>query len=114
MTIRTAYLNGNLHIELCGNFTASGAARLAEVIGNASPAKSNVYVNTHDVHDVSPEGVTLFAKLAKGLKTAHQLILVGEKGFAIAPEGCQVIVDEQDKGGCRNCTNCRCGKRRQQ
>jgi len=116
MTIRTAYASSNLYIELYGNFTSREAERLADVIYHSFSGKGNIYVNTHDVRDVFPEGVTLFAKLAKCLKTAHQLILVGEKGLAIAPEGCQVIVDEQDKDGCRktapiagaaNASNCK-------
>jgi hypothetical protein len=102
--------NGNLHVNLHGQFTAATAAELTSTIAQTYQGKGNIFIHTAHVTVIEPESKRVFADHVSQLGLPREkLYMTGIKGLDISPDQVRVIVYEKKKGGCcGRCRNCKC------
>ncbi len=108
--IQAIQRNGNLHIDLHGQFTPETAVELTATITQAYQGKGNIFIHTAQVTTIAPESRCAFADhlSLSGLPREH-LYLTGVKGLDISPDKGRVIVyEKREKGCCGRCKNCKC------
>jgi hypothetical protein len=108
--------NGNLHINLDGQFTPDIAARLTITIAKMYQGKGNIFIHTDKITRITPDSRYAFTNLL-GMSGLPQdnVYLTGEKGLEICHDTGKVIIRKKAKhshGGCGRCKNCSCNKRK--
>jgi len=82
----------NLHVRLSGDFTDVCAWRLLKLLRKHGGSKK-VFVDTHDVGQVTQEGAKLFkTHMTPHLLPPEGLYFKGENGFKIGPNGSRVLI----------------------
>ena len=109
--------NDNLHIQLEGNLDGSSASELANFIDGIRSRKGNLLIDTSKLEKVFHFGTcVLRSRLLAGRFPLERIAFAGEMAGKIAPRGCRIF-QEGLMGGCGcdgDCTNCTCGKAREQ
>jgi hypothetical protein len=109
--IESKLVNNNLHIRLKGDLDGSTAMQLVDALNVKYSGAGRVYIDTHELGSILPFGVKIFHnQLNPGRLPLDRLFFIGQKGIALAPKGCKVIV-AGEKHTCRcngKCTECRC------
>jgi hypothetical protein len=83
--------NGILYIDAKGDFDGSSAWELANLIHDHYDGNSRVVINTEQMRDLYPFGCSTFkCRFRMGRVPADRLLIKGEQGSAIAPEGCRI------------------------
>jgi len=102
--------NGNLHVNLHGQFTPEIAIALTSAIARDYQGKGNIFIHTAHLTDIAPESRSAFAINASLLDLPQEkMYLTGVKGLDISPDKGRVIVYEKKKKGCcGRCSNCKC------
>jgi hypothetical protein len=102
--------NGNLHINLDGQFTAETAVQLTSTIARSYSGQGNIFIHTAKVTAIAPESRTAFADQMHVLGLPQdKMYMTGVKGLEISPDKGRVIVYEKKKKGCcGKCRNCSC------
>lgn len=102
--------NGNLHVNLHGQFTPETAAELTSTIAHTYQGKGNIFIHTAHVTDIEPESKRVFSEHVNLLGLPREnMYLTGIKGLDISPDQFRVIVYEKKKAGCcGRCRNCKC------
>ncbi|WP_448871248.1 hypothetical protein [Desulfobulbus propionicus] len=109
-TIQADQRNGNLHINLDGQFTAETALQLTSTIARAYSGKGNIFIHTARVTAIAPESRSAFADQISLLGLPQEkMYLTGVKGLDISPDKLRVIVyEKREKGCCGKCCNRAC------
>lgn len=101
--------NGNLHVNLHGDFTAETALRLTNTIARIYSGRGNIFIHTAQVTEIAPESRHAFAEQISMLGLPQEkMYLTGIKGLDISPDKGRVIVYEKRQKGC--CGKCRACK----
>lgn len=102
--------NGNLHLNLHGDFTTETALRLTSTIARTYSGRGNIFIHTAQVADIAPESRHTFAEQISMLGLPQEkMYLTGIKGLDISPDKGKVIVYEKKKKGCcGKCRDCKC------
>ncbi len=109
-SIQTDQRNGNLHINLSGQFTTEIAHRLTSAISQQYQGRGNIFIHTKDITDIAPESRQTFADLVgEAVLPREKIYMIGSKGLEICPDAGKVIVHDKKKHTCcGRCKNCRC------
>ena len=111
MDFDVAERKGNLHVKAAGSFTQESAAELITLISSTYNGSGNIFIHTAKITDIDPQSKPMLAALLSVVNLPKgNIYFTGEKGFAICPDHCKVIINGK-KGGhaCRgNCKNCSC------
>lgn len=102
--------NGDLHVNPKGIFDGSSACELINLINEHYDGEGQVVIDTNQLREISPFGSNTFRyRLNLELLPPERISFKGENGYAIAPEGCKVLISPKKKHGCKgNCKNCPC------
>jgi len=109
--------NGNLHINLNGNFTPDTATMLTITMAKTYQGKGNIFIHTERVTVVAPDARYAFTNLLNisGLPR-ERVYLTGKQGLEICHDTGKVIVRKEKKHdhskGCGKCKNCSCHKKK--
>ena len=108
--------NGNLHINLAGQFNPDTAEKLITIMTQNYKGKGNIFIHTGKVTVVSQNSRYVFSKLLglSGLPDDN-IYLMGERGLEISHDLGKVIVHKKKThghGGCGKCKNCTCHTRK--
>ena len=108
--IQTTLRNGNLHVQLEGQFTPATAEELTSAIAQVYRGKGNIFIHTAKITSVSPDSRNTFAQCINVSGLPQQNVyLTGSKGLDFSPDNIRVIVHKQKKNGCcGRCRDCRC------
>ncbi|MCB2168904.1 MAG: peptidylprolyl isomerase [Deltaproteobacteria bacterium] len=91
--------NGNLHIDLKGDFDGSSAWELINLIHEKYNGLGRVYIDTEKLGCVHPFGVSVFRRRLNPIwLPLNRLFVKGKKGFDIAPKGSKVVVIPAKRG----------------
>lgn len=107
--IQASHRNGNLHVDLHGDFTPEIAAQLIATLSQSYQGKGNIFIHTAHLTAIAPESRRAFADQISrsGLPQDH-LYLTGIKGLDISPDKGRVIVAPKwTKGCCGRCQDCK-------
>jgi len=107
--IQASHRNGNLHVDLHGDFTPEIAAQLFTTLTQSYQGKGNIFIHTAHLASIAPESRRAFADQVSrsGLPQDH-LYLTGIKGLDISPDKGRVIVyEKREKGCCGRCQGCK-------
>jgi hypothetical protein len=103
--------NGDLHVNPVGDFDGSSAWELIHLLDEKYDGHGEVHIDTNRLRSVCPFGCNTFqCQFYLSRVPAQRLLLTGEKGRALAPEGSRVIV-ARPSHRCRcggNCAHCHC------
>lgn len=104
--------NGNLHIDLEGQFTPETAVLLTSAIARAYRGRGNIFIHTTKITSISPESKSVFADNIRMLGLPQEnLYLTGSKGLDIASDRAKIISHERKKKSCcGRCKDCACNK----
>jgi hypothetical protein len=105
--------NGNLYLDPRGDLDGSSAWELVNAIQDHYEGCGQVVINTRQLRRMCPFGCSTFKCRFRMCRVpAECLLLRGEKGDAIAPEGSHVQLDNHRQHACEGgCPNCRCKKK---
>lgn len=108
--IHADHRNGNLHVNLHGDFTAETAVHLTSTIARAYTGKGNIFIHTAQVTAIAPESRhTLSEQISVLGLPQEKMYLTGIKGLDISPDKGRVIVyEKRQKGCCGKCRDCNC------
>lgn len=108
--IHADHRNGNLHVNLHGQFTKETAVRLTNTIARTYSGKGNIFIHTARVTIIDPESRHAVADQISVLGLPQEkMYLTGIKGLDISPDKGRVIVYEKKKKGCcGKCKGCKC------
>ena len=110
--IRADQRNGNLHIDVDGQFTPDMAEQLTVTMTKLYPGKGNIFIHTEKITKVDPQSKLAFSDLLgiSGLPP-NNIYLTGENGFKFCHAKGKVIVFKGKKHVCcGKCKNCSCRK----
>ncbi len=83
--------DGNLHIDLAGDFDGNSAWELVNTIILKYNGKGLVFINTEKVGKVIPFGSVVFKNLMTvSILPINKMVFIGVKGSKIGPAGCKV------------------------
>ena len=102
--------DGDWHINPVGDFDGSSAWELINLLVDKYKGEERVLIETRNLRTVSPFGCSMFQCQCR--IPAKRIMFKGEKGHALAPKGCRVVL-ESEKHTCRcngNCAECACAK----
>ena len=115
--INTRKSNGNIHVQLAGDFDGSSAWTLVNLLHEKHDGNGRIFINTDKLGEICPFGCSIFQnRIDLNRLPADRLFFEGKKGLEIAPNGSSVIVvPEKCSRQCDgNCANCRySGKKKQ-
>lgn len=106
-------INGNLHLELTGDFDGNSAWELVDAIKTHYAGNGLVLINTENIGEVMTFGREVLENLMTTNKIPKdKLIFEGAKGTEIGPDGWnQVMGVERNLCRCHGCgNNCDCSK----
>lgn len=108
--IHADHRNGNLHVNLHGDFTAETALRLTSTIARTYNGRGNIFIHTAQVAEIAPESRHIYAEQISTLGLPQEkMYLTGIKGLDISQDKGRVIVYEKKKKGCcGKCRGCKC------
>lgn len=110
LQIQAVHRNGNLHVNLQGDFTSKTAGELTSTIARTYQGKGNIFIHTAKLTSVAPDAKHAFGQSigSEGLPQ-NNIYLTGRKGLDISPDKGRVIVYEKKKPGCcGRCRGCTC------
>lgn len=107
--------NSNVHIKISGEFTHFAAESLSALILQHYSKVARVFVDAHKLQLCDGEASEHFKReLAKGQMPTQQLFFKGAEGFALASDGCKVLITKKKKCQCAGaCAKCACMARAQ-
>jgi anti-anti-sigma regulatory factor len=79
--------NGNLHLQLLGDFDGTSAYELIHTLERYHGNGGKVFINTCALSSVHPFGLEVFQKNCSIKKLSQSLTFIGEYGTTIAPQG---------------------------
>ncbi len=102
--------NGNLHINLAGQFTTDTAYRLTTTMAQSYQGSGNIFIHTDNITDVDPDSRQVFENLmGMAVLPRENIYMIGSKGLEICPDAGKVIIHDKKKHKCcGRCKNCRC------
>ena len=108
--------NGNLHIDLVGNFNSSTAEVLTSAMVASYSGKGNIFIKTAKVTDIASDSKDIFNQLlnCSGLPRKN-IYLMGERGMDIGASGTKILIPRKKSHsghGCGKCKNCTCLKKK--
>jgi len=108
--IETNQRNGNLHINLAGQFTMETALKLTTTMAQSYQGSGNIFIHTDSITDVDPDSRQTLTDLMGTAPLPRQNIYwIGAKGLDLGPDASMVIIHDKKKHeGCGRCKNCRC------
>lgn len=108
--------NGNLLVNLQGNFGVDTAMELTASISRKYRVGSNVFIHTTDVTSVSPQSKEMFNNMLGVYNIpCEKIYLMGEKGLEICHDEGKVIFHKKTPGEKKcggRCKNCKCKSRK--
>lgn len=102
--------NGNLHINLDGQFTIETALQLTMTLTQSYQGRGNIFIHTDSITDIDPDSrQTLTDLMGMATLPRQNIYWIGAKGLDLGTDATKVIVPPKKKqGGCGRCQNCRC------
>ncbi len=104
------YSNGNIHVDVSGEFNRNTAGAVLEILQTAYTGSGRIFIDTAKIQNVVECGAEYFktAFAAIDVPTAC-LFFKGKKGERIGPDGSRLLLmKEREKKCCGNCKNCSC------
>lgn len=111
--IRFHRSNGNLHCHPHGTLDGSSAWELINFIQSKYENQGNIFIETKHLTEVLPFASHILRNNLNGIMApGKNLVFKGEKGYEIAPSGCQVLIiaDKRPNACSKDCRNCGCKK----
>lgn len=107
--------NSNVYIKISGSFTHFAAESLSALILKHYTKVKRVFVDANKLQACGTEESEHFKReLANGHMPTRQLFFKGAEGFALASNGCKVLITKKKKCQCAGaCTKCACLSRAQ-
>lgn len=107
--------NSNVYIKISGEFTRFAAESLSAVILKHYNKVARVFVDAQKLLPCGTEESEHFKReIANGHMPTQQLFFKGEEGFALAANGCRVLITKKKKCQCAGaCAKCACVARAQ-
>lgn len=104
--------NGNLHINLAGEFTKQTAFTLTKTMTQRYQGSGNIFIHTESITEVAPESRETFGDLmGVAVLPRERIYMIGRKGLEICPDASRVIIHDKKKHKCcGKCKNCSCNK----
>jgi len=97
--ISTCTVNGNLHLELKGDFDGSSACELANIIMLKHDKNRQVIINCEKLGKIFPFGSSVFGYLMKSsLMPADKMIFEGGKESEIKSLRYNLLSPDKEKG----------------
>jgi hypothetical protein len=102
--------NGNLHINIAGQFTTETALTLTTTMTQKYQGSGNIFIHTESITEVAPDSRQAFGDLmGMAILPREHIYMIGSKGLEICPDASKVIVHDKKKHKCcGRCKNCRC------
>lgn len=111
--------NSNLYIKAAGDFTKGAAESLSAVLLTQQNRVCRIFVDTVKL-DVDEAAATqhfrqTLVQGAMGKELGGQIFFKGKQGFALAVDGCRVLLTKKKACQCKTpCARCLCAERSQQ
>lgn len=111
--------NSNLYIKAAGDFTKGAAESLSAVLLTQHNRVCRIFVDTVKL-DVDEAAATQHFRQtlvlgAMGKELGGQIFFKGKQGFALAVDGCRVLLTKKKACQCKTpCARCLCAERSQQ
>lgn len=105
--------NSNIYIQASGEFTLFAAETLSTIIVKHHSRVERIFVDIHRLDVCDMEASAAFKhELAAGHVSTAKLFFKGEQGFALAADGCKVLVMKKKQCQCVTpCAQCACAAR---
>jgi hypothetical protein len=102
--------NGNLHINLSGQFTAEMAHQLTSTMIHGYQGRGNIFIHTENITEIAPDSRQIFGDLVgEAVLPLDNIYMIGSKGFEICLDASKVIIHDKKKHKCTGrCKECRC------
>ena len=109
--ITSGYAEGDLHINIYGDFDGSSAWALIHTIHDQYRRAGRIVIDTRRITSLVPFGLATFkSRLDPRRVPLDRLVFVGENSVHIAPQGCRLVsVKNEGSCGCEGrCSECTC------
>lgn len=112
-TLKCTLRNSNIYIHASGTLTFFAAETLSAVIVKHHSRVERIFVDIHTLDVHGSEASAYFKhELAAGHVSHNKLFFKGEQGFALAADGCKVLVMKKKQCQCASpCAKCACAAR---
>jgi hypothetical protein len=102
--ITARFSQGNLHLQLSGDFDGPAAGVLAAMLEKTAPAVQRVFCNTDRLIEVDLPGRDNFkSRLEKGPLDLGRVYFKGPRALDLAPQGSRVLNQVRPACGPRKC-----------
>lgn len=109
--ITCGYAEGDLHINIYGEFDGSSAWAPVNTIHERYTGVGRIVIDTRRITTLAPFGTATFKSLLDPRRVPlDRLVFVGENSVHIAPQGCRPAT-AKGHGSCRcdgRCSDCAC------